>query len=254
MNYSKFGTDQFGFLFMYICMYTDNLKEQFDFDYIFYVHMYNIYLSLLVFFSVTNITTKRFINVWHRINWIFRLSAPDDYKLLNESIKLMHDFTENIIMERREALEKSISENAQSQEDDEFGQKKRMALLDVLLQSSIAGAPLSNEDIREEVDTFMFEGHDTTTSGISFALYLIARHPEVQKKIVEEIVEVLGTDTERPVTLRDLGDLKYLECVIKESLRLYPPVPMIGRYFTEDVEIRKFQFQSIFNETHTNKI
>uniref|UniRef100_A0A1L8EFT6 Putative cytochrome p450 4d2-like isoform x2 n=1 Tax=Haematobia irritans TaxID=7368 RepID=A0A1L8EFT6_HAEIR len=190
-------------------------------------------------FHVTNITAKRFINVWHRINWIFRLTAPADYKLLNDSIKLMHDFTENIIMERRETLQKSLSQDYHNTEDEnELGQKKRMALLDVLLQSTISGSPLSNEDIREEVDTFMFEGHDTTTSGISFALYLISRHPEVQKKIIEEIVEVIGSDVERPVTLRDLGELKYLECVIKESLRLYPPVPMIGRYFTEDVDIR----------------
>uniref|UniRef100_A0A1I8Q941 Cytochrome P450 n=2 Tax=Stomoxys calcitrans TaxID=35570 RepID=A0A1I8Q941_STOCA len=188
-------------------------------------------------FHVTNITARRFINVWHRINWIFRLTAPSDYKLLNDSIKLMHNFTENIIMERREALQKSLAENGKSLEEDELGQKKRMALLDVLLQSTISGAPLSNEDIREEVDTFMFEGHDTTTSGISFALCLISRHAEVQKKIFEEILEVIGSDKERPVSLRDLGELKYLECVIKESLRLYPPVPMIGRYFTEDIDI-----------------
>ncbi|KAM7350274.1 uncharacterized protein ACRADG_008889 [Cochliomyia hominivorax] len=188
--------------------------------------------------NVTNITARRFINVWHRINWIFRLTAPRENKRLQESIKLMHDFTENIIMERRKALEKSLNENSQIPDEDEFGQKKRMALLDVLLQSNVDGVPLSNEDIREEVDTFMFEGHDTTTSGISFALCLISRHPQVQQNIFEEILQVLGSDKERPVTLRDLGELKYLECVIKECLRLYPPVPIIGRYFTEDVNIR----------------
>ncbi|KAI8115367.1 Cytochrome P450 4d2 [Lucilia cuprina] len=188
--------------------------------------------------AVTNITARRFVNVWHRINWIFRLTAAEDYKRLNDSIKLMHDFTENIIMERRKTLEETLQKNSHIPDVNEFGQKKRMALLDVLLQSNVDGVPLSNEDIREEVDTFMFEGHDTTTSGISFALYLISRHPEVQQKIFEEIVEVIGSDKERPVTLRDLGELKYLECVIKESLRLYPPVPLIGRYFTEDVVIR----------------
>ena len=188
---------------------------------------------------VTKILSKRFINVWHRIDWIFRLTAPKEYKRLNESIKLMHDFTENIIMERRQSLEQSINvETPAEAEEDEFGLKKRMALLDVLLQSTIDGMPLTNEDIREEVDTFMFEGHDTTTSGISSTLYLISRHPEVQQKIIEEIKTVLGTDKERAVSLRDLGELKYLECVIKESLRLYPPVPIIGRYFTEDVIIR----------------
>lgn len=119
-----------------------------------------------------------------------------------------------------------------------------MALLDVLLQSTVDDQPLSNEEIREEVDTFMFEGHDTTTSGISFTLYLIARHPEVQRKLVEEIKQVLGSDKNRAIGYRDLQELKYLELVIKESQRLYPSVPAIGRETQEDVKIGKFQIKS----------
>ena len=112
-----------------------------------------------------------------------------------------------------------------------------MAFLDVLLQSTVDGKTLTNEDIREEVDTFMFEGHDTTTSGISHTLYLLARHPEVQQKVFEEILEVVGSDKDKPITMRELQDLKYLDVVIKESLRLYPPVPMIGRYTEQDIEL-----------------
>lgn len=118
-----------------------------------------------------------------------------------------------------------------------------MAFLDVLLQSTVNGAPLTNEDIREEVDTFMFEGHDTTTSGIAFALYLIARHPEVQEKLVDEIKHILGTDKNKPVAYRELQELKYMECVIKETLRMYPSVPVIGREITEDVVVGKFLWE-----------
>ena len=115
-----------------------------------------------------------------------------------------------------------------------------MAFLDVLLQSTINGKPLSHNDIREEVDTFMFEGHDTTTSGISYCLYLLARHANVQQRAFNEVIEVLGEDREKSITMRDLQDLKYLEAVIKESLRMYPPVPMIGRQITEDTKIGWF--------------
>lgn len=188
--------------------------------------------------DVTNIMTTRFINAWQRVDWIFRLIQPKEAKRQDTAIKIMHDFTENIIRQRRQALVNSQDPNSPSELVDDLGQKRRMALLDVLLQSTIDGAPLSDEDIREEVDTFMFEGHDTTTSAISFCLYEISRHPEVQKRLVQEIHEVLGDDTQRPVTLRDLGELKYMENAIKESLRLHPPVPMIGRWFAEDVEIR----------------
>lgn len=112
--------------------------------------------------------------------------------------------------------------------------------MDVLLQATTPeGKPLSNEDIREEVETFMFEGHDTTTSGISFTLYMISRHPEVQQKIFDEIRQVIGDDKDQSIAQRELHELKYLECVIKESMRLYPPVPIIGRYFKDDTEISK---------------
>lgn len=113
-----------------------------------------------------------------------------------------------------------------------------MALLDVLLQSTIDGRPLTNEDIREEVDTFMFEGHDTTTSAICFALYAISNHPEVQAKIYKEIVEVVNGRNEG-LCNSDLGELKYLELVIKEVLRMYPPVPVFGRHTEEEFEISR---------------
>lgn len=164
-----------------------------------------------------------------------------------DNIRVMHDFTENIIEERRKTLVENATSSKSSGDVDDVGTKRKMALLDVLLQSTIDGKPLSNEDIREEVDTFMFEGHDTTTSGLSFALHEISRHSDVQHKMYEEIVEKLGTDKTSPLTLRDLGELKYMECVIKEALRMYPPVPIIGRYFYEDVDLSIYSFHIFQN-------
>ena len=54
------------------------------------------------------------------------------------------------------------------------------------------GSRLSDEDLRAEVDTFMFEGHDTTASGISWILYALASHPEHQQRCREEIQSLLG--------------------------------------------------------------
>lgn len=153
------------------------------------------------------------------------------------------------IEKRRATLENLIKTKALNpqfkDEDFDIGAKKHMALLDLLLQASVDGKPLSNEDIREEVETFMFEGHDTTTSGTSFALYVISRHPEVQEKLFSEIREVIGDDKTLAPSYTQLQNLHYLECVIKESMRLYPPVPIIGRYFKEDTDLSKFFYKTL---------
>lgn len=105
----------------------------------------------------------------------------------------------------------------------------------MLLCASSDGQNLSFEDIREEVDTFMFEGHDTTAAAMNWATHLIGANPEVQDKLHEELDRVFG-DSDRPATMNDLKELKYLECCIKEALRLYPSVPFFGRCLTEDAD------------------
>lgn len=59
----------------------------------------------------------------------------------------------------------------------------------------------------------------------------------MQEKIHEELDDIFGDDKERPITMADLGEMKYLERVVKESLRLYPSVPFITRCVTHPFEI-----------------
>ncbi|XP_068142442.1 cytochrome P450 4d8 isoform X1 [Drosophila tropicalis] len=183
----------------------------------------------------TALLSWRFISVYLQNEFLFTLTHPHLKWRQMRMIRTMHEYTINVIKQRREALEEHLKNKSPEQvNDDDVGTKRRMALLDVLLQSTIDGRPLSNDEIREEVDTFMFEGHDTTTSAISFCLTAISRHPAVQAKLLNEIHEVLGKDRNRPITIRDLNELKYMECVIKESLRMYPSVPLVGRILQTD--------------------
>lgn len=71
-------------------------------------------------------------------------------------MKILHGFTDSVIAKRKSELLNSKPDQADNN-DNEFGIKKKTAFLDLLLQSTIDSQPLSNEDIREEVDTFMFE-------------------------------------------------------------------------------------------------
>lgn len=113
--------------------------------------------QVFLFFSITAIMFKRIFTFYLRVDFIFNLTP---YKKQHDDlIKILHDFTDNVIINRREELMKMKTDSNESGNDHEdIGAKKKMAFLDVLLHSSIDGKPLSNLDIREEVDTFMFEG------------------------------------------------------------------------------------------------
>ncbi|GLH04902.1 Cytochrome P450 [Gryllus bimaculatus] len=83
----------------------------------------------------------------------------------------------------------------------------------------------------------MFLGHDTTEAAISFALSHLASHPDVQEKILEELKSVFDWSQPLQPTTQQLSELKYLEMVIKEVLRLNLPVPVILRDITEDEKL-----------------
>lgn len=69
---------------------------------------------------------------------------------------------------------------------------------------------------------------------MNFTCFLIASHPDVQRKLHDELDRVFADDPTRSCTKQDLDELEYLECVIKESLRLLPSVPFIAREIQQD--------------------
>jgi len=86
---------------------------------------------------------------------------------------------------------------------------------------------------------FELKGHETSGSSMAWTLFMIASHPDVQKRIHEELDEVFEGDRNRPVTIPDLGKLKYLDMVMKESLRICPPIPVIFRHIHQDIPLGK---------------
>jgi cytochrome P450 len=108
-------------------------------------------------------------------------------------------------------------------------------LLSMLLQTEDAdGERMTDKQVRDEAVTIFLAGHETTANALTWAWYLLSQHPEIEAKLHEEIDNVLAG---RTPTLTDLRQLEYTEMVLKEAMRLYPPVPSIGRQAIEDVEI-----------------
>ncbi|CAG9824979.1 unnamed protein product [Phaedon cochleariae] len=156
-----------------------------------------------------------------------------DYYKEKKYVKILHDQTDFVIRTRKAELEKNGGEKT-DEEAEETGMKKKMAFLDLMLQARVDGQALSDQEIREEVDT----GHDTTSSAIGFTLYCLATNPHIQSEALVEQKLIFGNDRNRAVTHRDLQTMKFLEMVIKEALRLYPSVPFVGRLTDKEVEYK----------------
>ncbi|XP_068159952.1 LOW QUALITY PROTEIN: probable cytochrome P450 4s3 [Drosophila tropicalis] len=180
--------------------------------------------------TICRVLHKQSFSFWQRLNVFFKYTQMGRDR--DNALKILHDETNRVIRQRRQQLQKEQQESRPEAEQDDIGVKRRLAFLDMLLLAQMEGGAeeLSDRDIREEVDTFMFEGHDTTSSAIAFALSLISKHPEVQQRAYEEAVELEG---------REKDSMPYLEAVIKETLRLYPSVPFFSRKVTEDLNVGK---------------
>ncbi|KAJ8039312.1 Cytochrome P450 4V2 [Holothuria leucospilota] len=210
-----------------------------------------------------------------------------------------------VITTRKEEIQKLCNEECIINDVSlEARRHRKLALLDFLIQIQKNDSNFTDDEIQHEVDTFMFGVNDTTSTAVTFTLYLIGRHPKVQRKLQAELRRVFGkydeshrswslvqaiflrkrpifqlrigtdifvmyaafrtraffylllvgnsgslkilkgkkcsfagNDRERSVTSEDLQELEYMSCVIKESHRIFPPVPFIGREIEEDISI-----------------
>ncbi len=106
-------------------------------------------------------------------------------------------------------------------------------LLQMLMdaQDEETGQPLSDEELRDEVMTVFIAGHETTANAMAWLWAMLSQHPEIREKVELEVAEVLGKRTPTPA---DFPKLEYTLKVFKETMRLYPPVPVLPRKVEAD--------------------
>ncbi|HEX2080779.1 MAG TPA: cytochrome P450 [Longimicrobium sp.] len=107
-----------------------------------------------------------------------------------------------------------------------------MALL--LAGSNPDGSPLTDVQLRDELATMIMSGHETTTDALVWTWWLLARHPEAEERLLAEVEQVLA---DAPAGAAELPRLRYVEAVVKESMRLYPPGWMTSREAVADCEL-----------------
>jgi cytochrome P450 len=96
------------------------------------------------------------------------------------------------------------------------------------------GSRMSDKQLRDEMVTLLLAGHETTAVALTLCFYLLARHPQADARLAAEVDEVLAGE---PPTTEDIPRLRFTEWVVKETMRLYPPVPSVGREALADCEI-----------------
>nr|CAD7418518.1 unnamed protein product [Timema poppensis] len=148
--------------------------------------------------------------------------------------KSLFDFTRKVIHDKKE--ERNKTKDLDKNWDD--CAPARMCLLDRMLDISEEHQEFDEDAIVHEVCTFMLAGQESVATALAFLLILLAKHPDVLTKVRQEAEEILG-DSKRAPTLVELQDMKYLEQCIKETLRLYPSIPVLGRKLSEDVVMGK---------------
>jgi cytochrome P450 len=95
------------------------------------------------------------------------------------------------------------------------------------------GQPLSDDDISNDLLIFMLAGHDTTATALTYALWALGHHPDVQDRVAAEAAE-LG---DRELTADDVTRLGYTTQVLREALRLCPPAAGVGRLAVRDIDV-----------------
>jgi len=120
------------------------------------------------------------------------------------------------------------------------GDAQRDDLLSLLIDARDEdGAGMSDTQIRDEAMTLFLAGHETTALVLTYALHLLAQHPDRQAHLADEVARVLGG---RRPTYEDLPALAETELVVLETMRLYPPAWVMARQALTAVEVGGFRF------------
>ena len=209
--------------------------------------------------QVSGLIITRLTRPWLWPDWAFYVSKHG--RRFRKCLSVMQNFTTKVIKDRRQQwiddhTRKPTTGAKLETMDDPKPTSRRLAFLDLLLEQHLVNNALTLEDVREEVDTFMFAGHDTTAMAISWTLYMLGLHNDIQERVRDEVDAIFDSAAAKQSTANadnegDSGDglekinvtsdmlkqMKYLDMVLKEVQRVYPTAPFVGRELTADTEI-----------------
>ncbi|KAJ7284064.1 cytochrome P450 [Mycena rebaudengoi] len=170
----------------------------------------------------TNMTPIRILQAWIPF---FRFIPTKLGKIIERSQLVMKRIGTELLRESK----RQIAEGGSSQKE------RSRDLLSLLVRANAAtdipaSQRLSDDDVLAQVPTFLVAGHETTSTAMTWALFALTQNTAAQTRLRDELLSV---STESP-TMDDLNALPYLDCVVRETLRLHAPVPRTNRVAMQD--------------------
>ena len=155
---------------------------------------------------------------WYKPIFKFFPTGREYYRLLN----FLDEFGRKVIEDRIEKLQTHP-----------VADEKRAIFMDRIL-TNIQRGEVTIEDVLNETQTFLFAGFDTVATALSWCMFMLGSHPEVQQKAYKEAKKIESLNLPNQDALKEM---KYIECVIKEVLRIHPSAPIISRKIDEEIEV-----------------
>jgi cytochrome P450 len=153
-------------------------------------------------------------------SFLTKLGFLEYNKVTSKAVNDIHDLYHRLINTSKQ----KISEK-----------KVPTTLLDFMVKSHLTESGMDYIELRDNIANFLLAGHETTAQSLSFLIYSLAEHQDVQEKARKEILDVIGNN---PLTYENVQKLDYLAMVIKEQMRMYPPISIsAGRITAEPVVI-----------------
>ncbi|KAM3960707.1 cytochrome P450 4C1-like [Aphomia sociella] len=183
--------------------------------------------------DVLHILTLRCLKLWTIPDILFYFSSLK--RKQDKALKIITDKMKKVCLLKKAKYLSCISKNKKEIESEP---PKYRCALDIILENSVMDGVclFTDEKLRQLVDNILIATFDTTSFQLLYTLICIGSYPDVQETVYQEIKAVLGNtgyvDKDR------LSQLTYLEAVIKETIRLYPIAPVVGRHSASDVKLK----------------
>jgi cytochrome P450 len=149
-------------------------------------------------------------------------------------IPLLHTAKDRRFDAVRQRMEDSIRDLVATRNAEVEGTDDLVGLLQAA-EDPETGEPLSDQDVLDQAVVFLLAGHETTSTALTFALWELARRPELQDAVREEAREALPADPTADAAA--VGELDLARRVLDEAMRLHPPVPLTARSVERDSEV-----------------